>query len=128
MGPAVQRPGRDAVTDAALLEAVRAIVREELRAALRPDIEPEPSPVFEAVAQLYGPGDAFTADDVLDAARFDAEARELLREHCGASVQRIGVALGKLADTRAVAAGVRVVRLAKKGNVRRWRLQGVRSP
>jgi phage-related baseplate assembly protein len=117
------------IAGAELLEAIRAVVREELVRALAPrdTLTPPQRAVFRAVARLYVVGEAWTASGALDAARFDSEAAAALRQACGADVQRLGIALGQLADAGAVLDGLRLVRLPKEENSRRWALVGAES-
>jgi hypothetical protein len=124
------------VTDGADLEQLvrRAVAAElapfrRLLEALQPrdTLTPPQRAVFRAVARLYVVGEAWTASGALDAARFDPEAGAALRQACAGDAQRLGIFLGQLADADAVVDGLRLVRLPKEGNSRRWALEGAES-
>lgn len=121
------------MTDAALLELVRAAVRAELQPLLaelvrqRDTLTPAQRTIMAAVTRLYGPDEPFCTSGLADAARFDPEAATALRRACGGDVQRLGIALRAIADSGAVLGGMRLVRLPAEGGSRRWALEGTES-
>jgi hypothetical protein len=113
------------MTDAALLEAIRAVVRQELERARQLDVEPQHVDVVRVAAALYRPGDKFTASEMVYAAGFELEHRQTLQAVCDNDRHRLGVYLGRAADARVVIDGRRLRRLPKEAGVRRWVLEGV---
>lgn len=130
--------GADAVTDAALLEAVRLAVRAEvepLRRALeqlrreRDTLTPGQRAVLELLPAVYSPGEAFTSADLVRVAdrRFGARAalHDALQAACGLDARRVGMLLRTLAESGATVDNVRLVAMpATDGGSRLWALQG----
>ena len=121
--------------DAALLEAVRAIVRAEIERAvaplLRDTLPPMQRRVLRAVAGVFAPGESFSTSELVDTAgtAFGQRAalRLALQAACAMDVRRVGILMRQLADAGAVADGVRLVALPLEGGSRRWGLEGVES-
>ncbi|WP_119286349.1 hypothetical protein [Azohydromonas sediminis] len=105
---------------------LRRVVREELqRAMCRGSLTPAQRMVFDAVAQMFAPGETFTAGDAISAARFDPDARQSLQQAVDCDAQRLGIVLGQLADAGAQISDMRLVRLPKEAGARRWMFEAL---
>jgi hypothetical protein len=118
------------IAGAELLEAIRAVVREELVRALQPPpLKPKHQRLAELLPSLYAPGQQFTTADVLDLARqqpgIRRELAEVLRNDFDNRLPRIGMALRAIADSGATFDGLRLVAVEDAG--RAWELERVRS-
>ena len=118
------------MTDAALLELLRRelprLVRQAVRDELQRDtLTPMQRAVFVIVVKLYKAGEVITSSSMLDAARFDPDAPAVLRQACGNDSQKLGILLGQIADSGALADGMRLVRLPREAGVRRWALEAL---
>lgn len=123
---------------AALLEAVRLVVRAEVEPLLR-ELEQlrreRDTPlrrVLQALLAVYGPGSAFTSGEVLELPRLPLPEREALREALAVALAgkaatsgRIGKLMRRLVDTGEVCAGCRLVSPTSEANRRLWLLERV---
>lgn len=120
------------MNDAALLEAIRAIVRDEVQRALRRDtLAPAPRRLAALLPRLYAPCEPFTTQHVLELARLSVAARvelaEVLRRDFAGDVRRVGIALRQISDAGHVVEDLRLVALPAEAGSRRWELQRVES-
>jgi hypothetical protein len=119
------------VSDAAVLELLHEVAAEvrHLRRAVealhreRSRLSPLQRDVFAAVTKLYAPAEPFSTSTLVDAARFDPEARQALQRACGADVQRVGILLRQIADAGVTHDGLRLAALPPEAGVRRWVLE-----
>lgn len=123
------------MSDAALLEAVRLVVRAEVERALAPLLRDTLTPmqrrVLRAVAAVYAADEVFTTSELVDTAgaAFGQRAalRLALQQACALDVRRVGILLRQVADAGGVVDDVRLVALPAAAGSRRWALQGIDS-
>lgn len=101
------------------------VVRRELERWFSDLLTPDQRTVFAVAVSLYDVHEKFTANSMLDAARYDEKAHKALRLACEGDAAKLGIQLGQIADCRAVLEGVRLRRLPKEAGIRRWQLEAI---
>ncbi|HMM85343.1 hypothetical protein [Azohydromonas sp.] len=116
------------MTDLADLEhVVRRVIRQELERLFADRLTPPQRRTMQIIIAMFEAGECFTTAGVVDAARFDPEAKKVLLQTCNLDPHKLGILLGQVAQAGAAVDGLRLVRLPAEAGSRRWVLEAVQT-